>query len=139
MREEGRIDRSSHRWRDAVAAGLPDSSVLRLALSELEGAGGGGRRRGGGGLVPCRACMRRLAGVTIEEFGSGTGGGRYMVGFTSLCFFGHDMSFGWAPGPLGKPWLAGLGIFGLLHSPRLTREQLASWLGSARYSYQAKN
>jgi hypothetical protein len=78
MREEGRIDRSSHRWRDVVAAGLPDSSVLRFALSELEG--------GGGGLVPCRACMQRLAGVTVEEFGSGTGGGRYMVGFTSLCF-----------------------------------------------------
>jgi hypothetical protein len=67
MREEGRIDKSSHRWRDAVATGLPSSFVLRLAFSELEGGGWRGqreeegrwrvgvRRRGGGGLVSCLA------------------------------------------------------------------------------------
>jgi hypothetical protein len=44
MREEGRIDKSSHRWRDAVAASLPSSSVLRLALSEQEGGGWRGQR-----------------------------------------------------------------------------------------------
>jgi hypothetical protein len=96
MREEGRIDRSSHRWshrwRDAVDAGLPGSSVLSCvsrspswraaSRREEEGrwrsgvvprpcvrAAGRGRRRGGGCLVPCRArlCVRPAAGRGQEE------------------------------------------------------------------------
>jgi hypothetical protein len=147
MREEGRIGRSSHKWRDAVDAGLPGSSVLRLALSELES---GEQRRAAGrgeeegwrrfGAMP-RLCVRAALREFLlrpEELGSGDRrrtvrdreSGR--VGF----FLGRDMLFGWAA---GEPWLARLGISGLLHSARLTREQLASWLGSARYSYQAKN
>jgi hypothetical protein len=131
MREEGRIDRSSHRWRDVVAAGLPDSSVLRFALSELEGGGRRGEEEEGrrrSGAVPCvhaAPCGSYCRGVWEWDRRRTVHGRVYLS-----MFFGHDMSFGWAPGPLGKPWLAGLGIFGLLHLARLTREQLTSWLGS---------
>jgi hypothetical protein len=59
MREEGRIDKSSHKWRDAVAVDLPGSSVLRLALSELEGGGWRGRREEEGRR---RAGVRRRGG-----------------------------------------------------------------------------
>jgi hypothetical protein len=70
MREEGRIDRSSHRWshkwRDAVDADCWLIWFLRLASRALQAGGrrAGGRRRGGGGLVSCRAraCVRRAGG-----------------------------------------------------------------------------
>jgi hypothetical protein len=93
MEEEGRIDRSIHRWRDAGDAGLPSSS---MRLGTRQAAGGGG---GGGGLV-CRglwpwgraagprpqvtvglrrlaACMRvRCLGFGSFRVGTRTGGKR---------------------------------------------------------------
>jgi hypothetical protein len=117
----------------------------RSGVPWLVGAGGGSAVAGDRRSAPlasaaCRRaapCGLRAAALGVAEWGALADWGRvgFLLGaWAAICV----ASVGLGRWETVACW-AGYISFGLLHSARLAREQLASWLGSASYTYRAEN